>query len=250
MLNDGIHEAIISEEMWNQAHRKHQETGVLQVKTHSLEYEHILSGIIKCPVCESGMYGNVNRKKHPDGGYYKDYFYYACKHRKLVDGHRCTYKRQWNEDRINAAVEEIIRKCPYCIVGITDLEGNPYAVPMNFAYQDGVIYLHSGPEGSKVEMVTKHPQVCITFCEGHELVYMHRQVACSYSMKSRSVICRGKVHFVEDMEEKRRVLDMLMKQYTENECKYAEPAVRNVKIWEVKVEKISCRSFGLRPSEL
>lgn len=30
----------------------------------------------------------VNRKKHPDGGYYKDYFYYACKHRKLVDGHR------------------------------------------------------------------------------------------------------------------------------------------------------------------
>lgn len=31
------------------------------------------------------MYVN---KKHPDGGYYKDYFYYACKHRKLVDGHR------------------------------------------------------------------------------------------------------------------------------------------------------------------
>ena len=110
MLNDGIHEVIISEEMWNQAHKKCQETGVLQVKTHSLEHEHILSGIIKCPVCGSGMYGNVNRKKHSDGGYYKDYFYYACKHRKLVDGHRCTYKRQWNEDKINAAVEEIIRK--------------------------------------------------------------------------------------------------------------------------------------------
>ena len=110
LLSDGVHEAIISEEMWNQAHRKRQETGVLQVKTHSLEHEHILSGIIKCPVCGSGMYGNVNHKKHSDGGYYKDYFYYACKHRKLVDGHRCTYKRQWNEDRINAAVEEIIRK--------------------------------------------------------------------------------------------------------------------------------------------
>lgn len=46
MLNDGIHEAIISEEMWNQAHRKRQETGVLQVKTHSLEHEHILSGML------------------------------------------------------------------------------------------------------------------------------------------------------------------------------------------------------------
>lgn len=74
-------------------------------------------------------------------------------------------------------IEAIIRKCPYCTVGITDLEGNPYVVPMNFAYRDGIIYLHSGPEGSKVTMAEKHPHVCITFCEGHELVYMHRQVA-------------------------------------------------------------------------
>ena len=99
-------------------------------------------------------------------------------------------------------------------------------------------------------MVVRHPQVCINFCEGHELVYMHKQVACSYSMKSRSVICKGKVRFIEDMDEKRRILDMLMKQYTDNECSYAEPAVRNVKIWEVKMDEISCRSFGLRPSEV
>lgn len=103
-------------------------------------------------------------------------------------------------------IEAIIRKCPYCTVGITDLEGNPYVVPMNFAYRDRIIYLHSGPEGSKVTMAEKHPHVCITFCEGHELVYMHRQVACSYSMKSRSVICHGNVRFIEDMDEKERHL--------------------------------------------
>ena len=99
-------------------------------------------------------------------------------------------------------------------------------------------------------MVARHPQVCINFCEGNELVYMHKQVACSYSMKSRSVICKGKVRFIEAMDEKRRILDLFMKQYTDNVCGYAEPAVRNVKIWEVKVEKISCKSFGLRPSEI
>ena len=149
-----------------------------------------------------------------------------------------------------AEIEAIIRKCPYCMVGITDLQGNPYVIPMNFAYRDGVIYLHSGPDGGKPEMVKQHPQVCITFCEGHELVYMHRQMACSYSMKSRSVICRGKVHFVEDMEEKRHILDLVMRHYVDYEFKYSEPAVRNVRIWEVKVEKMTCKSFGLRPSEL
>lgn len=149
-----------------------------------------------------------------------------------------------------AEIEAIIRQCPYCTVGIADAEGNPYVIPMNFAYHDGTIYLHSGPDGSKVEMVERHPRVCITFCLGHELVYMHRQVACSYSMKSRSVVCRGDVRFIEDMEEKRRALDLIMGQYTSDEFKYSEPAVRNVKVWAVAVEHISCRHFGLRPSEV
>ena len=110
ILHDGIHEAIISEEDWNLAQKKRKETGVGNEKVHSLEHEHLLSGIIKCPVCNSGMYGNVNRKKRKDGTFYKDYFYYACKHRTFVDGHHCTYRKQWNEDKVNAAVEEVICK--------------------------------------------------------------------------------------------------------------------------------------------
>lgn len=107
---DGIHEAIISEEDWLVAQEKRKRTGVKNEKTHSLEHAHILSGILKCPVCNSGMYGNVNRKKKGDGSYYRDYFYYSCKHRLKVDGHNCTYGRQWGQDKVNAAVEEVIKK--------------------------------------------------------------------------------------------------------------------------------------------
>ena len=110
LISDGIHDEIISEEDWNLAQKKRQETGVGNEKVHSLEHEHILSGIVKCPICGSGMYGNVNRKKCKDGSLYKDYFYYACKHRTFIDGHHCTYKKQWNEDKVNDAVAEIIGK--------------------------------------------------------------------------------------------------------------------------------------------
>ena len=93
-------------------------------------------------------------------------------------------------------LEAIIAKCPYCMVGMVDADGLPYVIPMNFAYADGKVYLHSGPEGGKLDLLRRQPEVCLTFCEGHELVYMHREVACSYSMKSRSIICRGRVRFV------------------------------------------------------
>ena len=106
----GIHEAIVSEEDWIIAQEKRKRTGVRHQKIHSLEHANILSGILKCPVCNSGMYGNVNRKKKDNGSYYKDYFYYSCKHRLKVDGHNCTYGRQWGQNKVNAAVEEVINK--------------------------------------------------------------------------------------------------------------------------------------------
>ena len=106
---DGIHEAIVSEEMWQLAQKKRNTTGVKSEKIYNLDHENILSGILRCPVCGAGMYGNVNRKKKKDGTFYKDYYYYACKHRTTVNGHRCGYKRQWKQELVDAAVAEAIR---------------------------------------------------------------------------------------------------------------------------------------------
>lgn len=110
ILTEGIHQAIISEEDWNLAQSKRAKHSTKHEKVYSIDHEHILSGIVKCPYCGSGMYGNVNRKKKSDGTKYKDYFYYACKHRRIMDGHKCTYNKQWGEDRVNDAVVEVIKK--------------------------------------------------------------------------------------------------------------------------------------------
>jgi len=110
MLYDGIHEAIVSEQIWNTAHDRRLKTGEKREKTYSLKHEHILSGILYCSICGADMYGNVNRKKKKDGPRYKDYFYHTRKHRRSVDGHVCTYKKQWGEDKVKAAVEEVIKK--------------------------------------------------------------------------------------------------------------------------------------------
>ena len=108
MLSEGVHDAIITADTWEAAQRKRKQNGTANPKTHSLEHEHILSSILRCPVCGSPMYGNVNRKKNKNGEYYRDYFYYACKHRRFNDGITCHYKKQWGQAVIATAVEQFI----------------------------------------------------------------------------------------------------------------------------------------------
>ncbi|NDW10394.1 pyridoxamine 5'-phosphate oxidase family protein [Dysgonomonas sp. 520] len=141
-------------------------------------------------------------------------------------------------------LEEIIRKCDICFVSMVDTEGYPYVIPMNFGYKDGIVYMHSAPEGSSIKALNMNPNVCIAFCPDAKLDYMHEQVACSYRMKSKSVLCRGKVVFPEDSEDKIKALNILMKHYSDREFEYSDPAIKNVKVWSVEIESMTGKEFG------
>ncbi len=109
LLTDGLHDAIIDEETWEAARQKRKRTGQRWVKTHSLEHEHILSGIIKCPLCGVGMTGTVYRRHNKKADEYKDTFYYRCHHRKRADGKLCDFAPKLNQDLFNSEVEDVIR---------------------------------------------------------------------------------------------------------------------------------------------
>lgn len=141
-------------------------------------------------------------------------------------------------------IEAVIKKCDICFIGVTGLDMIPYVLPMNFGYRDQVIYLHSAPEGRVISTLKENNNICITFSTDHELVFQHEQVACSYRMKSKSVVAWGKVEFVEEMDLKREALDIIMEQYTDAHFQYNDPAVRNVKIWKVPIERVTCKEFG------
>ncbi|MDO4460278.1 MAG: recombinase family protein [Clostridia bacterium] len=112
LVVDGIHEAIVSEEMWNQAQIKNKNQSKKYEKINKAKNTrvHLLSGLVKCPVCGSGMYGNKSIKRKSDGTKYKDFFYYGCKHRNMERGYKCDYKKQINEEVLDGAVAEVISK--------------------------------------------------------------------------------------------------------------------------------------------
>ena len=143
-------------------------------------------------------------------------------------------------------IEDIILSCNVCFVGMIDEEGLPYSIPMNFGYENSVIYLHSGQEGKKIDCIKKENRVCITFCQENSLAYVNKEVACSYTMKSKSVLAQCEVSFVEDenLDEKGKILNVFMKHYSPMEFKYSVPALKNVKVWKAEIKKITCKEFG------
>lgn len=141
-------------------------------------------------------------------------------------------------------IEQVIKACRTCYLGVCGADMQPYVLPMNFGYDDGVVYLHSGQFGRKWEIMKANPKVCITFCDGDELAWQDEHIACSWRVKSRSVIVEGEVEFVEDFDEKVEILNILMAQYSDREFKYSEPAVRNVGIMKVKIQTQGAKSFG------
>ncbi len=142
-------------------------------------------------------------------------------------------------------IEKIILDSDHCFVGISEKDGSPYVIPMNFAYHEGQIILHSGPHGKHLDLLEIDNRVCVTFCtENNKLMYQHEDVACSYSLNSKSVLCKGKIEFVEDFDEKNRLINIFMKHYTDREFKISAPAIRNVKVWLLTPESITCKAFG------
>jgi hypothetical protein len=148
------------------------------------------------------------------------------------------------EIKLKEEKERIIHNCDVCVVSMVDKEGYPYSIPMNFGYSENTIILHSSKEGKKIEILKHNSNVCIVFSTDHELTKQSEKVACSYSMKYRSVLAYGKVEFIMENSEKIKYLNVLMKNYTEKSFTYSDPAINGVCVMKVNIEKLEARAYG------
>lgn len=112
LLVDGLHEGIVSEELWNAAQVKLlvQSKRYEPVNRSKTEQAHLLSALVKCPICGAGMYSNKCTKRKKDGTPYKSFSYYSCKHRKMQRGQKCDFNKQIQEEVLDNAVVEVIIK--------------------------------------------------------------------------------------------------------------------------------------------
>lgn len=140
-------------------------------------------------------------------------------------------------------MHEVIGKSQVCWLAMVDGDGLPYVVPMNFGFDGSHVYLHGAQFGRKMDILRKYPRVAINFSADFQLRYQSEHVACSYSMKYRSVLVEGEVEFIEDLQEKISALNVIMAQYSPREFKYNEPSLKEVCVFRVSGEKMTGRKM-------
>lgn len=143
-----------------------------------------------------------------------------------------------------AEIFEVIDKCEACHMAMVDENGNPYLVPMNFGRVGQTIYLHSSAHGKKISILRNHPRVCLEFSTDYFLRYQSEQVACSWSMKYRSVLFFGKVEFIEGTEAKIQAMNHIMMKYAGREFPYNMPAINEVCVFRLIPDEITSRAYG------
>ena len=113
----------------------------------------------------------------------------------------------------------------------------PYVVPMNYGYteEEGklVLYLHSALKGKKLDMMGSNPNVFFELeCDR---MPFDGKLPCQYGMVYSSLMGRGKARIVEDVEEKKKAMSILMKTQTEKDFLFEDRLVSIVAVIRIDV---------------
>ena len=142
-------------------------------------------------------------------------------------------RREQQVTDINEIIE-ILEKSKVVHVGMIDGD-EPYVVPMNYGYilEDGkpVIYLHGARRGRKIDAIKANPKVFYEMC--CDITPFEGEVACKYGITYASIMGRGLATLVEDVEEKKKALSILMKTQTGKDFQFEDKLTTVVSIIKI-----------------
>lgn len=111
-------------------------------------------------------------------------------------------------------IQEFLDHMTFGFLGTVTQEGEPRVTPLNFVYENGIIYFHGSYAGEKMKNIKAHAQVSFTVAEEYSLIpsyYTDAELACPATAYFKSVTLLGHAEAVTDLEEKAAVLGAFMR---------------------------------------
>ena len=136
----------------------------------------------------------------------------------------------------------ILDKCKILHLGLVD-DGMPYIVPMNFGYlMEGeklTLIMHCAVKGYKLDVIAKNPVCCFEMeCDVQPF---EGEKACQYGTAYESLMGRGEVHVVTDVQEKIDLMTAFMSSQTGKYFEFNDKLVSIVTMLKVDVSEYTAK---------
>ncbi|WP_029410791.1 pyridoxamine 5'-phosphate oxidase family protein [Treponema pedis] len=140
-------------------------------------------------------------------------------------------------------IKMIIEQSDCIRLGFIDCE-EVYIIPLNYGYEeiDGrfIFYFHGAGKGRKIDLIQKNPKAGFELDTNHSLI--SGNTACSYGYAYRSIIGTGTVQFVNNTEEKKHALTLLMKHHTgKTDWHFGEADINSVCVFKLTVINMTAK---------
>ena len=140
------------------------------------------------------------------------------------------------------AILEILDTCK--VVHVAMIDGDePYMVAMNYGYtmedEKLTLYLHGATAGRKLDVLKANPKVFVEMeCS---LNPFEGKVACQYGISYSSLMGSGKAVIIEDVEEKKVGLSILMKTQTGKDFQFNDTMVSIVSVIRIDIDAYTAK---------
>ena len=119
----------------------------------------------------------------------------------------------------------------------------PYVVPMNYGYtMEGeklTVYLHSAVRGKKLDLLRANPNVFFSIDCDH--IPFTGKLPCQYGLAYSSIMGSGTAQLVEDVEEKKKAMSILMKTQTGKDFSFEDRLVSIVAVIRIDVTEYTAK---------
>ncbi len=133
--------------------------------------------------------------------------------------------------------ERLLRAATSGVLAVEGDDGYPYAVPLNYYYEDGTLIFHTAQEGHKMDALARNPKA--SFC----VIARDDIVPAEYTSYFESVIAFGRVRRVEEPEEKRMWFQKLAARYSpeqvEGRAREVERMLQTVCILALEIDHLA-----------
>ena len=139
-------------------------------------------------------------------------------------------------------IREILDTAQVVHLGLC-VDNEPYVVPMNYGYtmEAGklTLYLHSAVRGKKLDMIRSNPKVFFEMdCDRKPF---EGNLPCQYGLSYSSLMGRGTAAIVEDVEEKKKAMSILMKTQTDKDFSFEDRLVSIVTVIRIDAAEYTAK---------